>query len=372
MSDARQVYFATNRDFNDDVENPVFGNRFNAQGPQIFRVGRGTVERRGDDDYHFASAMVEKEDDVQVGSARLFEEMRSKLKDEQTDILIYIHGFASTFQVCLERAAQLSQEYRIAPRDEATDTVGAAYSPPVFAFSWPSNGEIFPRSEYFSDRDDAQVSGVAMARALIKLLKFLKALRDEDRQTRRDMNLAPDQPLPAADQAACKQHVHLVAHSMGNWALRHAVLRFSQEVTLRPLPRIFEHVFLMAADEDDDALEDTQKLALLPNLGKFIHVYHSRSDRALDVSDFTKGNPNRLGEAGPRNMDIIADSIDAIDCTKVDFTSLGDGNHQYYRIRPEVLEDVRQVISGVPTDRITGRVPTRRTRSYRILGKDER
>jgi esterase/lipase superfamily enzyme len=372
MADTYDVFFATNRDFNDSLSEPQFGNRFNKQGPQIFRVGRGTVERMGKDDYKYRGGQVEDEDETRVGSQNLFPALRDILKDGKMDILIYVHGFASTFEISLERVAQLSHEYVITPRSEETNELGEPYSPAVFAFSWPSNGKIFPASEYQSDRDDAQVSGVAMARALLKLLKFLHDLRAQDKRVRSDLRLSTMEPLPEDKRESCKQHIHVVAHSMGNWALRHAVNRFADEVSLRPLPRIFEHVFLMAADEDDDALEDPLKLGLLPDLGKFIHVYHSRSDRALDVSDLTKGNPNRLGEAGPRNMDIIMDRIDAIDCTKVDFTTTGDGNHQYYRLRDEVIQDVRQVISGVPTDRIEGRVPAPHLRSWRILSEDER
>lgn len=358
MPDTYDVYFATNRDFQGSLSQPRFGNGFNANGPQMFRVGRARVERRGKDHYDVRGVEVEPESDERVGSQVIFPELCEKLRTEERNILIYLHGFASTFDITLERAAQLSHEYLITPRNEATDTLGIPYSPVAFAFSWPSNGVVFPASEYHRDRDDAQISGIAMARALIKLLRFLTAQREGD-------------PRPPEPPTSCRQHIHLVAHSMGNWALRHAVNRFAEEVPNRPLPRIFEHVFLMAADEDDDALEDPLELGLLPDLGKFIHVYHSRSDQALDISDLTKGNPNRLGEGGPRNMDLIMDRIDAIDCTRVDFTSPGDGNHQYYRLRDEVIADVRQVLSGVPSDRIVGRVPTHRSRSWRIRAKDE-
>ena len=49
------------------------------------------------------------------------------------------------------------------------------------------------------DRDDAAASGIAMARFMMRLLDFL------------------------TDKGQCEQRIHLVAHSMGNWALRHAV-----------------------------------------------------------------------------------------------------------------------------------------------------
>jgi esterase/lipase superfamily enzyme len=158
---------------------------------------------------------------------------------------------------------------------------------------------------------------------------------------------------------------------MGAWALRHAVNRLAEEVQMRPMPRMFEHVLLMAADADDDAFEHSLKLGLLPGMAKFVHVYHSRSDLILDVSDLTKGNPDRLGEMGPRNMDTISDRVYAIDCAQVDNTAAGHGNHQYYRLREEVIEDVRQVLSGKPFDAIEGRVRTARSRSFRIVPRTE-
>ena len=40
-------------------------------------------------------------------------------------------------------------------------------------FSWPSNGMVQPAWNYFSDREDAEASGIAMGRALKQLVEFL-------------------------------------------------------------------------------------------------------------------------------------------------------------------------------------------------------
>ena len=61
---------------------------------------------------------------------------------------------------------------------------GPGPNPLVFVFSWPSNGRAFPAAEYFSDRDDAQMSGIAMARALVALIDFMTGLYErQDRAT---------------------------------------------------------------------------------------------------------------------------------------------------------------------------------------------
>ncbi len=96
-------------------------------------------------------------------------------------------------------------------------------------------------------------------------------------------------------------------------------------------------------------------------------VYHSRDDLALKVSDTTKGNMDRLGANGPRSFSGISARIAAVDCSKVDFTEVAHGNHQYYRLRPEVIADVRQVLDGrLEPDEIPGRQVVESGRRYRI------
>lgn len=62
-------------------------------------------------------------------------------------------------------------------------------------------------------------------------------------------------------------------------------------------PRVFDQVFLMAPDEDDDAFEHEHKLLPLPRLAKRVNAYFNNEDVAMTVSDKTKGNPDRLGAA---------------------------------------------------------------------------
>jgi esterase/lipase superfamily enzyme len=168
------VYFATNRDIAGSDDEPRFGNRFNEKGPQIFRVGEAIVERvsRRRSEYRFRRARLEPEDlsspnadKVKLGSRSLFDTLRQQLADTRHDALVYLHGFANTFGNTMERAAALHDHYVIAKKTAAGS--GDSYSPFVFAFSWPSDGKVFPPVEYYkSDRDDAEASGLAMTRSL--------------------------------------------------------------------------------------------------------------------------------------------------------------------------------------------------------------
>jgi esterase/lipase superfamily enzyme len=193
---------------------------------------------------------------------------------------------------------------------------------------------------YKSDRDDARSSAKAVARALLFFLDYLRKL--------------------TADQM-CQARLNLMAHSMGNYVLRNAVQAIISELGGKRLPRAFTNIFLMAADEDDDALSDPAKLARLPEMAEAVHVYFAASDRALTISDITKGNPDRLGSAGPHTLTNLPQKITLIDCDQVCQTTLAEANHQYYRKRPEVVADVGAVLDGVRPEDIAGRtwVPAR-------------
>ena len=356
------VYFATNRN---KLRSGGFGDRFNADGPHFYRVGKAEVtwnqtDPNGEvldwDDYAVSFELapekkpktadlsgvpemhVKAETGGLRGSSGLFQNLREKMTNDGRDAIIYIHGFANDFENSMARAAQLAETYRIS-RDDG----GEPYRPYVLAFSWPSNGKVQPPWEYASDREDAALSGLAMARALRRFVDFLD------------------------DGERCERRLHLVTHSMGNWALRHAVLGLRSLHVGQTLPKLFDNSFLMGADEDEDCFETDEKLGLLPELARRIHVYHSGSDIALEVSDKTKFNMDRLGTDGPRTFSGISNRIVALDCTEVDFTELSHGNHQYYRLRPEVIEDVRHVLSGrKPPNQIPRREPIEPGRRYRI------
>lgn len=139
------------------------------------------------------------------------------------------------------------------------------------------------------------------------------------------------------------------------------------------MPRLFEHIFLMAADEDADALGDKNKLGLLIQLGRQVHVYYSQEDRALTISTVTKGNSDRLGSMGPKTFIDLPNNIEAIDCVLVDDTDAMDPNllpdhvnHQYYRLRKEVIDDVRAVLSGKRPETFPWRTVIVSGKSYRI------
>jgi esterase/lipase superfamily enzyme len=344
------VYYATNRNETGTAAKPDFGPNFHQKGPEYLRFGSAEVAlpAKPAGDYKVTSVYLAPEQIPGVtskkgakkvlGSREIFEELRVKMKTEKSDLILLIHGYSSDFRTALERAAQLKQEY-----------AGVGRPVEIGVFSWPADGDMTPWLSYYRDRDDAKASGIAIARAFLKLLDYFAEL-DKTK--------------------FCWQRLHLVAHSMGNYALRHALQGIIAQYPGKILPRVIQNVFLMAADEDNDALELDFKLARLPELAEAVHIYYSATDGALSISDSTKGNPDRLGSAGPRTLTNLPHKITLVDCRNVDETSpLTEVRHQYYRKRPEVIADVRQVLAGVPPDKILDRDYIPEKRSYRIRAK---
>jgi esterase/lipase superfamily enzyme len=115
---------------------------------------------------------------------------------------------------------------------------------------------------------------------------------------------------------------------------------------------MFARILLMAADADDDAFEHPHKLRELPRLGRRVSVCFNRNDRAMALSDATKGNPDRLGDDGPRAPCLIPAKVSQIDCTRV-----ADGviEHSYYLDSDEVVRDMSRVPSGEDPKEIADR-----------------
>lgn len=338
------VHFATNREEILAGEAVVgFGDRLNPKSPVYLRFGTAEMTPPAQSPPAFVVHQLDvaaeripgitgPEDGPRVlGSSSVFEGLRQRLKDNRADLVMLLHGYACTFGDALSNAAQLKTHW--APEDRLLEAA---------AFSWPTNGRTTPWLDYASDRDDARSSAKAVARALQRLIEYLRGVARAD---------------------WCDAEFHLVAHSMGNYLLRQALQALLSDFGGRPLPRLFKNVFLMAADEDADTFEDPAKLARLPELAESVHVYFARNDLALTVSELTKANPDRLGSTGPRTLTLLPHKVNLIDCTDVSDTSgPTDLRHQYYRRRDEVIADVRQVLAGRLPEEIEGRdwVPSRR------------
>lgn len=270
------------------------------------------------------------------GSLKVFSDVRQAMAKNARDTIVYIHGYNVTFKEALSDAFKMAQNFK-----NLHDGAGVN----VVLFSWPSDGSMMPFIAYASDRQDAVASGPAFARGFLKLADFLRGSTPEE---------------------SCDQRLHLVAHSMGNFVLRNALQEIVRQSPGRP-PRLFDQVFLLAADEDDDAFEKDHKLKYLPRISKRVNVYFNNDDKGMAVSDKTKGNPDRLGDDGPRLPRSIPGKVSLIDCTNCT-NSDTDGfvQHSYYLTNPTVVSDMQSVLSGVPSKDIEPRKYDQETNRYRL------
>ncbi len=338
-----KVYFGTNRKPNRQPKPDDFGRGFSKEGLASLRFGMAEVTGENLDTYEIfvAPEILRKDTERKIkggkgsvlGSLNVFGRVRDKMIAHTRDTVIFIHGYNVSFKDALTAAAQLKLNI-------SADAGGPGAN--VVLFSWPSDGSMMPYIAYANDRQDAAASGPAFARGLLKLGDFLRGSTPEE---------------------ICDQRIHLVAHSMGNYVLRHTVQEIVAQSSGRPV-RLFDQVLLMAADEDDDAFEYDYKLKPLPKLAKRINVYFNNNDRAMAVSDKTKGNPDRLGDDGPRVPRGIPGKVTLIDCTPV---VEGIVEHSYFLDHLTVVADMRRVLVGTPTDKISNRQYVQETNRYRLV-----
>lgn len=261
---------------------------------------------------------------VKLGSQALFADVEAVMRNA-SDVLVYIHGFNVSWADAVGSALALQLMLRHAPeRDPMQEVV-------VVLFSWPSDGMALPWVSYKSDRSEAAGSGAAVGRAFLKVRDYLAGIRDQAKKGGRKV---------------CGQDIHLLCHSMGNYVLQNALARIADFTPGNVLPRIFEHVFLCAPDVDDNALEKGQPLANLDQIARQVTIYFNREDKAMVISDYTKGNPERLGGAGAARPTLLHNKICEVDCTPVVH---GVTEHSYY-LAGSINADIRASIDGLAQD----------------------
>lgn len=255
---------------------------------------------------------------VVLGSQAMFDDIQQTMA-ESTDVVIYIHGFNVSWQNAVGSAVALQVMLNATAERERDASQKVA----VVLFSWPSDGKALPFVSYKSDRTEAKTSGYAFGRGILKLRDFL-------------MKLKKNGPL-------CGQDIHLLCHSMGNFVLQSALQRLAEFSPGTVMPKMFDQVFLCAPDVDDDVLELGKPMVRLPEVANCITIYHNRGDKAMYVSDYTKGNPERLGTNGAAHPTLLHNKINQVDCTPV--VTAGFVEHSYY-IDGLVNADIRLSTDG--------------------------
>ena len=260
---------------------------------------------------------------TQLPSVKVFQALKKQMETKQ-DLVIFIHGFnVDWFEaVASALALELMLNRHSLNNEEQKDTC-------VFLFSWPSDGAMMKNKAYLSDRNDARDSSIAVARGFLKLRDFLMTLR-------------PTHKDPSIKE--CGQQLHLLCHSMGNYVLQHALVSLDKLNNQKRFPQLFQHIFMCAPDVDDNIFEEDRPMVNLHRLAKQVTVYYNNGDLAMYISDYTKGNTDRLGHNGTARPSQLHNKVSQVNCSKI---VGGITEHSYY-LWATVNEDIRQSIDGVP------------------------
>jgi esterase/lipase superfamily enzyme len=369
------LYYATNRNHLGERWSPdSYGQDFSTDRANNLRFGRVTVDvsankvkyylndtvnkRAGDGESlasyiekksrkkHHISAFEEPEyssntTNSPLPSSLVFQELKKQMETKR-DLVVFIHGFnVDWFEaVASALALELMLNRHSQDNDDLKDTS-------VFLFSWPSNGAMMKNKAYLSDRNDARDSSIAVARGFLKLRDFLMTLR-------------PKHKDPVINE--CGQQLHLLCHSMGNYVLQHALISLGKLDNQKRLPQLFHHIFMCAPDVNDNIFELEQPMVNLHLLAKQVTVYYNNGDLAMYISDYTKGNTDRLGHNGTARPFQLHHKVSQVNCSKI---VGGITEHSYY-LWATVNEDIRQSIDDIPYDDSTRNRQSKSAQVWRL------
>jgi esterase/lipase superfamily enzyme len=215
------------------------------------------------------------------------------------DALIFVHGFNTTFDQALYRAAQIIWDLQ--------------YKGTPILFSWASWGgatePVGLLRSYVHDRDSALIAGNAF-------LPLIRTLRDK---------------------LGIKK-VNVVAHSMGNFMMLSALKLEAQKAQ----PSAVAEVIMAAPDVDRSLFmidaPEVQRIAAGMTL------YASSADRALLASkEAARGIP-RAGDV-PAGGPIVLPGIDTIDVTAIGSEIFGL-NHDVFASNRSLIDDIGGILDG--------------------------
>lgn len=303
----KTVYYATNRELIDPDENGTgrFGNDLGGQmhygsalvhiPPTHFygdEIDTPWFTYFHDPQKHFKVETVSgftEDNFFQLMQTRLAGSQREGHRTEN-DVLLYVHGFATSMKFSLLRLAQVSYD------------VGFEGLP--LAFVWPSNGS---KLRYASDLSDAEESIDELAALIVRMCKPQHGGR-----------------------------VHIIAHSMGNFvtlqALREVESQWS-ELPADERPQL-GHVVLAAPDVWTEEFNAWAPSAIRSAMS--VTHYHCADDLPLKLSvAFHRVKP-RAGLAS-----ILLSGLDNINCDETNTTFFG---HSAYADESPLLFDLQLLL----------------------------
>lgn len=236
-----------------------------------YRVrAEGEIPRAGNEEQPDAARFMFMNSLLPADSVRFLQRVRDDLaRTRSRDILVFVHGYNSSFEDAAVRAAQLVADM--------------GFDGTAVVFSWPSQGAL---SGYVRDQQTARNAG----------WHLLRLLRDQ---------------LPRANP----DRIHVIAHSMGSEVLSKAMSLVDPR---DPLPRLGQVVF--AAPDVDARIFAREILPVVRQRAQGVTLYASSEDEALRASRVLNG-VWRLGLGGDSLT--VLDGMTTVDATRVRGDILG-------------------------------------------------
>jgi esterase/lipase superfamily enzyme len=207
-------------------------------------------------------------------------------------VLLFIHGYNSSFSEAAIRAGQLAYDL--------------GFPGPTVFFSWPSRGSLIP---YSADEQAAEWA-----------IPDMKAVLSE---------------LAGLDSAA---PIYVIAHSMGNRVLTRGLAKLLEDSATRSKRKQFREIVLAAPDIDAAVFKREIAPAIL-GVGPRVTLYASSNDKALAASRIVHGEYRRLGEGG--DLTLVLPGMDSIDASHVTTDLLG---HSYFGDSTTIMSDLFYLI----------------------------
>ena len=335
------VYFGTNRNA---ISGPVpnnFGTDFSSDGSLAY--GRAVVKSVADESELGNS-------NIKIGSVAtggFSASLQAEITNTSTrHLLVYFHGFDYRFREVLMRSAFLSDWFgKGAPKVSST----------VLAFSWPSLGSL-SIDAYKTDYRSAGLSGGAFRSFLQSVLPVVRAFK----------------------QGGPDRRVTLMAHSLGNHFLRSglaaAIGPAPGQVDAADLRAVVDRVVLAASDEDEDSLSRPDGLSIALQICDRVYLYYNNQDLPLRLISRPVNGINRLGIDGPPDKrSFVGSNITFVNCSAANPVidrkreiRLDPQWHQYYRLVPEVRNDICGAMLGLDDAAMPNRIYRKKDNYYRL------
>jgi len=208
------------------------------------------------------------------------------------DVLIYVHGFNTTFEMAALDAVRLSD--------------GIRFQGETMVFSWPSKANLL---DYGYDRESAMWSRDALTEVL--------------------------DPLVASPTIG---RVHIVSHSIGTMLTMEALRQLYARRADTAADKIGSVIF---ASPDIDVDVFSSSVERIGPLARKVTVIVATTDRALAVSGWLAGGVSRVGTAEKEQLERLG--LNVIDASKQGW---GIINHDLFLSNRQIRQVIRRSIDN--------------------------